>query len=275
MQSFDRRNRRTARNPVARDLGPVVSDPVPAASSTFDRPSEHRFPRRKVAGRVAGSLLVCMGLLLVGAVSAGQPPETEPVAPLFDADRFPEGWVLYSADDKKNSAETWMVRKAEGDKPAVLVCTGQPYGYIRTKKTYRNYEVTLEWNYPEDPNGNSGLLIHTNGEDKIWPTSIQVQLHLPAVGSTFPSGDAKTANTLQTKNMKLAPKTWHRCRVRSEDGKITVFINGKKIGEVTGCEPSKGAVALQSEGSEIHFRNIRLRKLPDKSDESRDPGLSE
>ena len=39
------------------------------------------------------------------------------------------------------------------------------------------------------------------------------------------------------------------------------MINGIKLGEVTGCDPSKGAIALQSEGSEIHFRNLVVEEL--------------
>jgi hypothetical protein len=47
------------------------------------------------------------------------------------------------------------------------------------------------------------------------------------------------------------------------DGKLSVVINGKKAGEVTGCMPRKGAIALQSEGAEIHFRNVWVREMGD------------
>jgi hypothetical protein len=38
-------------------------------------------------------------------------------------------------------------------------------------------------------------------------------------------------------------------------------LNDEKVGEVTGATPDKGPIALQSEGAEIQFRNILLKKL--------------
>jgi hypothetical protein len=92
----------------------------------------------------------------------------------------------------------------------VLRCTGSPTGYLRTRQAYKDFRVSFQWRYPENVNGNSGVLVHTTGPDKIWPRSIQVQLHAP------------------------------------------------KAGSVTGCLPNSGHLALQSQGSEVHFRNIRV-----------------
>ena len=49
--------------------------------------------------------------------------------------------------------------------------------------------------------------------------------------------------------------------LRAKSGRVSVVINGKKVGEVTGCKPSVGSIALQSEGSEVHFRRIMLKPL--------------
>jgi hypothetical protein len=39
------------------------------------------------------------------------------------------------------------------------------------------------------------------------------------------------------------------------------MVNGVLVNHVSACSVTKGAVALQSEGAEIHFRNIRLAPL--------------
>ena len=118
--------------------------------------------------------------------------------------------------------------------------------------------------YPTDENGNSGVLLHMAPKDKIWPDSIQLQLHRPAAGSIFPSGDGKSENTLGVRDLSVELTKWNKCTIVSRGGKMTVEVNGKKVGEVTGCSPSRGRIALQSEGSEIHFRNIWIRKLKPK-----------
>jgi hypothetical protein len=44
--------------------------------------------------------------------------------------------------------------------------------------------------------------------------------------------------------------------------RITLKVNGEVVNEGWGAEVRPGKIALQSEGGEIHFRNIRLIPLP-------------
>lgn len=65
---------------------------------------------------------------------------------------------------------------------------------------------------------------------------------------------------------------WHQCVLTCRSGNISVMINGAKLGEVTGCDPSKGAIALQSEGSEIHFRKLVVEVLsPEPAAQPKEP----
>lgn len=219
--------------------------------------------RRSRQGRLRPALVrwSILWTLLVscGFVRAGMP--TGEMQPLFDAETFPKGWSFYSAEKEARLQDTWKVIASRENEPPVLVCLGKPFGYIRTTKEYENFQFGLEWKYLKDPNGNSGVLLHTNGEDTIWPKSIQIQLHRPTAGSIFPSPGARTENTLEVKDVQLAVDQWHKCVITSRDGRISVSINGNKVGEVTGCEPRKGSIALQSEGSRIHFRNVWVREI--------------
>jgi hypothetical protein len=45
--------------------------------------------------------------------------------------------------------------------------------------------------------------------------------------------------------------------------KITVKVNGQLVNEATRLSQSKGAIALQSEGTPIEYRNIKLKRLKD------------
>ena len=199
--------------------------------------------------------LCCMGGPLVSG------PQN-PVVTLFKAADFPNGWSHHSAEKATKLNEVWTAIKGKKAVNDQLVCEGKPFGYLRTKKLYDNFEFRLEWRYPpENANGNSGILIYTGKEDKIWPNAIQIQLHSPTAGSVFPSGKAVADNKLMVRDLSKPAGQWNSCVITSKLGRVTVVINGKKAGEVTGCKPAKGGIALQSEGSEVHFRRILLKSL--------------
>ena len=182
--------------------------------------------------------------------------------PLFIAKEFPRGWHYHPAEGGVALEDTWKVGEDAGVAEPFLRCLGKPYGYLRTKEVYDNYEFGLKWRYPSDPNGNSGILLHTSGKDQIWPASVQIQLHRPKVGHVFATSGAKADNRLEVKVELRDLNVWNECLVECRDGRISVTINKKKVGEVTGCTPAKGMIGLQSEGSEIHFGSIWIRKSP-------------
>lgn len=195
---------------------------------------------------------------------AEKPAEVKPVEPrdLLNAKEFPKGWRFFTEEKGSQLTSTWQI-VADDPRAPYLRCTGMPFGYLRTLEVFGDYEFGLQWRYPTDPVGNSGILLHTAEADHIWPTSIQVQLHRPQTGSVFPSGEAKSDNRIDMKDRELPRdlNVWNECRVVCREGRISVEINGKRVGEVTGCSPAKGAIALQSEGAEVHFQKIWLKPL--------------
>ncbi|MBX3439453.1 MAG: DUF1080 domain-containing protein [Planctomycetaceae bacterium] len=181
---------------------------------------------------------------------------------------LPEGglsegiWSFVTRDKDSTLAATWRVQQSEGE--SVLVCRGEPYGYLKTAQAFSNFHLQLEWKFPIDENGNSGILLYTNGQgkDKVWPTSIQVQLHQPECGNIFPSGDATSDNEIRdVHDVCKSVNQWNSCEITSIAGRISVQMNGREIGVVTGCNPQQGGIALQSEGSEVHFRRIKIRPV--------------
>jgi hypothetical protein len=195
---------------------------------------------------------------------ADMPAEAKAAEPrdLLNAKEFPKGWRFFTEEKESPLASTWQI-VAEDPKQPFLRCTGTPFGYLRTVDVFGDYELGLQWRYPTDLAGNSGILLHTADEDRVWPTSIQVQLHRPQTGSVFPSGDAKSDNRIEMKDRDLPRdlNVWNECRIVCREGRVSVEVNGKRIGEVTGCQPARGAIALQSEGAEVHFQKIWLKPL--------------
>jgi hypothetical protein len=185
-----------------------------------------------------------------------------------DATKFPDVWKRFPNDDKTKTE---------------LVCTGTPRGYLYTNQKYAEFDLSFEWRYDSDPNGNSGVLVFTQDDQRLWPTSIQIQLHQPEAGSVFPSGDAETDGPHKKEGLANAVGEWNTCHIVSRSGRVLVHINGDKAGEVKGCKPATGRIAIQSEGSEVHFRRVMIRTPaaaktvpePEASDETVDSSSSE
>ena len=55
---------------------------------------------------------------------------------------------------------------------------------------------------------------------------------------------------------------WNHYYVRAVNGEVRLWVNGEEVSGGTAIEPRTGFLCLESEGSPIDFRNIRLRELP-------------
>ncbi len=184
-------------------------------------------------------------------------------------DKFPEEWLFYQS--APTDSAIWMLKKEpRGDgsnsEELVLCCSGVVKGFAYTKEKFEDVELSLEWRFPKDESGNSGVLLFTQAEPRIWPTAVQVQLHQPTAGSVIASGDQKPEVIVDSEpNLARPINEWNECRIVCIDGDVTVEINGKKAGQLRKASPRHGSIALQSEGAEVHFRKIRVRPLRDRN----------
>lgn len=178
-----------------------------------------------------------------------------------------DGWTGLSAD-KTKIEDVWSV--ADG----VLVCRGKPNGYLRTKEKYKNYELTLEWRWkPSDEkvNRNSGVLLRMVGEDKVWPKSVEAQLMAGNAGDFWNfngfkmKGDPSRTKGASTKKAHASNEKklgeWNAYRIVVNKGNVKLYVNGELQNEATEVEEIAGPICLQSEGAEIHFRNLELKPI--------------
>jgi hypothetical protein len=59
---------------------------------------------------------------------------------------------------------------------------------------------------------------------------------------------------------------WNQYRITCNDGTVTLAVNGKAVSGGHDVNPRKGYICLESEGSEILFRNIRVKELAPSGD---------
>jgi hypothetical protein len=55
---------------------------------------------------------------------------------------------------------------------------------------------------------------------------------------------------------------WNHYYIRCINGEIRLWVNGEEVSGGSNCQPSMGHLCLESEGSPIEFKNIRIRELP-------------
>ena len=189
--------------------------------------------------------------------------------PLFNGKDF-SGFTFFMLGNA-DPLKTWSVNNG------VIHCTGKPAGYLRTTQIVSNYFLTVEWRFVKiAPNAdNTGILVHIQSPDKVWPQSIEVQGKSERQGDLFFIGGADskehkglTANIPLLKRGDLVERPvekpigeWNKAEVICLHGKVECFINGKFMNEATECTLDAGYIGIQSKGAEIEIRSIIFSPL--------------
>jgi 3-keto-disaccharide hydrolase len=182
-------------------------------------------------------------------------------------------WVAFSEDDGASLKDVWSIT------PDLIVCKGTPRGYLRTREDFTDFVLTLEWRWPKGHPGKGGVLFRITGEDKIWPKSLEAQINAGDAGDFWgldgyqlagPKDRMKTLDTDEFGRLTNLKKTepserkageWNDYEIVARGGKVTLKINGRVVNETANCDVVPGKICLTSEGSEIHFRNVKITVL--------------
>lgn len=171
-------------------------------------------------------------------------------------------WTFFLNDNGKME-DVWEV------KDGMIICKGSPAGYIRTKESYKNFVLHLDWRFNPVTKkaGNSGVLMHIQAPDKVWPRSIEAQLQSERAGDfwnieemkmTTDASRLKGRNTRHLRANEQPVGLWNHYEIIMNDGTVTLSVNGDVVNSATDIEGLGGFIGLQSEGTEIHFKNVRV-----------------
>ncbi len=206
-----------------------------------------------------------LGLCVGGSISRAG----DGFVPLFNGKDL-SGWVNVNC-----APSTFAARDG------LIVTTGLPIGVMRTDKMYENFILELEWKHLE-PKGNSGLFIWSDPMTAVgqpFTRAIEVQILDGQETEAYTShGDIFSIWGATCKPDRPHPKGWQRClpsekrckpagewnhyRVECNDGVIKLAVNGKVVSGVSACNPRKGYICLEAEGTECHFCNLKIKELP-------------
>ena len=200
--------------------------------------------------------------------------------PMFDGKSL-KGWV-----NVNGAPGTFFVKDHE------IITTGKPTGYLRTEKQYENFIADFEWKHiPPKPGevGNSGFFVWADPLPAVgtgYTRGIEVQV---LVNLTYK--DKKTGAITATSQGDLFsiwgatcvpdrphPLGWAALpavrkslqgRKRMEPLPRRSQRRRHQAGSQRPCrfrcqqvQAAKGYLALESEGSECHFRNLKIKELP-------------
>jgi len=172
-------------------------------------------------------------------------------------------WVFQLKDPSVDPSKVFSVQNG------VIHITGNPFGYMRTKDSFSDYQLHVEWRWPAEAT-NSGVFIHAQLPDTIWPKSIECQLQAGNAGDFIcMSGSDMNERTDKSKRSikKIATSSekpsgeWNTMEITCRTNTIEVSVNGILQNKGTGVSVSRGHICLQSEGKDIEFRNVFLTKL--------------
>lgn len=234
--------------------------------------------------RLTINILILLSAVCMANLAVAQPflkfgQETQDVVEWGSSNRL--HWKGLEWHEVNTGSDTWEV------KGKTLVCSGHPIGVIRSAKQYENFVLYIEWKHME-AGGNSGVFVWSDavpGENRL-PGGVEVQmLDLEWVelnkrdgvkppiayvhGELFGVGgvnivpdNPRGSRSKSIENRVKGKGEWNTYQVICVDGTIKLSVNGKFVNGIQKSSIKKGYLCLESEGAEIHFRNLKLIELP-------------
>jgi hypothetical protein len=205
------------------------------------------------------------------------------------------GWRSLGEADFVNvncNADTWSFKNDQ------IQCTGTPTGVMRMKEPITNFELVVQWKHLK-PAGNSGVFVwasdesikalHRGEHNKRLPDGIEVQIldhafrenyerktgkkgeFFTTNGDVFHTGTARMKpfeptspngqRSFPRKDLSKGAGEWNHYYIRAVNGEVRLWVNGEEVAGGRDATPATGYLCLESEGSPIEFKNLRLREL--------------
>jgi hypothetical protein len=185
------------------------------------------------------------------------------------------GWYSYFDSLGKNNDPDKNFKVENG----IISIKGKQFGYISTEKSFSNYYLKAEFKwgdkrYPprENDKRDSGILYNfsENAPDKVWPTSLECQVQEGDCGDYWCVGGASIDSPnnsefkwnqkriFRTQNFENPRGEWNTIEIITNGNQSEHYVNGHLVNWGTNASVSEGRILLQSEGSEVYYRNIEI-----------------
>lgn len=226
---------------------------------------------------LAAALLVSVGF----QAAAQDSKKKKGFVKLFDG-KTTTGWHTYN---KSNVGSAWDVHDgALHMSPSKKGKDGG--GDLVTDKAYTNFHLKLEWKVA--PKANSGIIFYVHEDPKFGQTYLtgpEMQVldndgHPDGKITKHRSGDLYDMIKSTSEPVKAVGQ-WNKAEIISENGNLTLILNGVKTVTTTMWDDDwkaliagskfanwkgfgtykTGKIALQDHGDEVWYRNISIKEL--------------
>ena len=195
--------------------------------------------------------------------------------PLFNGKNL-GGWYSFLKTRGKNNDSNQVFSVSNG----LLHITGQEFGYIVTDSSFTDFHLVVEFKWGEKkypPRENvvrdNGICYYVVPEDRVWPRSVECQIQegdcgdfwlidsVTAIVDGIQAGPTKNTRVTKKKNNEKPTGEWNRIEVIAQKGRCTHIVNGVIVNEGENVSLRSGRILIQSEGAEIYYRKIDIKKL--------------
>lgn len=192
-----------------------------------------------------------------------------------------KGWHIDVPEmDKNPDVKTpFVVRNG------LLVSLGTPGGHLITDDQYENFRLTFQYRFAGKP-GNCGALVFVSTPRALYemfPKSIEVQMMNQNAGDfwciqediTVPdmekrrgpkekwgvNGDKLRRIPNLTDGTEKPLGEWNSMTIECVKNSIKVWLNGVMVNYGYNATAEKGQIALQAEGSEVEFKEVKVASI--------------
>jgi len=250
------------------------------------------FGRTSLLNAIRASFLLISIGVGVPALSQKIPPHKEGIV-LFDGSNL-NNFDVFLRSEGLNSDPNHVFQVENG----MIHVSGKEMGYLITKQPYHDFYLRAEFKWGEGTFGeregkarDSGILFNVQGEQKVWPRSIEFQVTEGGTGDFWmtdgaaltgrdgkrvegPPGSAlkidhfgkgPSQNVIGFRDsvgdMEKPHGEWNVLELVTHGNDVKQYVNGKLANEGTNPFPAEGKILFQSEGAEVFFRNMVLYPL--------------
>jgi hypothetical protein len=158
----------------------------------------------------------------------------------------------------------WRVDPAQH----TLICAGDgAHEWLRYDKELADFVFAVDWRFTPRGEGetryNSGVGARLSQFGEIW---YQAQTTLAGgylFGNNIVDGVLGRFNlSKEMKENRVKPAgEWNHYEIRAQGSHLSLAVNGVVVSELPNCGLRRGYIALEAEGFEVTFRNLKLQEL--------------